>query len=59
MADMNKPARTLIELGIEEARLMRELKRVQAERCALLRKHGADIGVEPDLMARASEPKDR
>jgi hypothetical protein len=59
MADMNDPARELIELGDTEARLMRQLIRVQTKRCALLQKHGADMGLAPDVVARASEPKRR
>lgn len=59
MADHSESAAKMIELGRKEARLMRQLMKVQAERCKLLQAHGAALGITPDLAARAAEPKHR
>lgn len=57
MADYSEPAARMIELGHKEARLMRQLMKVQAERCKLLQAHGTALGIAPEMAARASEPK--
>jgi hypothetical protein len=59
MADHNADAAEAIKLGEEEARLMRKLLQVQAKRCKLLQKHGAALGISPELAARGAEPKRR
>lgn len=59
MADYSQSAARMIELGQKEARLMRQLMRVQADRCKLLQAHGTALGIAPDLAARGAEPKHR
>jgi len=54
----DKPAKRLIELGHEEAKLTRALMRVQAERCAILRECECDAETSPEVTAMASAPKD-
>lgn len=59
MSDHSESAAKMIEMGQKEARLMRQLMKVQAERCKLLQAHGQSLGIAPDLAARAAEPKHR
>lgn len=56
----NEIATEVIELGHEEARLMRQLAKVQAKRCKLLSEVACheDTGLEPDVQAAAVAPKD-
>lgn len=60
--DTNAIARRLSALGREEAALMRQLARIQKERCKLLCEgvtmHGADLGLSEGVTAEVVEPKD-
>lgn len=56
--DNNVTARKLAELGKREAGLMRQLARVQAERCALLQSVAQESALDADVVALSIAPKD-
>lgn len=58
--DKNAIAKELAELGQAEAKLMRKLMKVQKRRCEMLSAIACsdDAGLEPDVAAAASAPKD-
>jgi hypothetical protein len=57
--DPNKTALALAELGCKEARLMRNLMKLQKRRCRLLTDAAPHAGLEPDVAAQSVAPKDQ
>jgi hypothetical protein len=56
--DHNEIATKLADFGRREARLMRKLAKVQAQRCSLLSEVAKHAGLQPDVMAQSVAPKD-
>ena len=60
--DTNATARRLSALGREEAALMRQLARIQKERCKLLCEgvalHGTDLGLSEGVTTEVVAPKE-
>jgi len=56
--DGNAIAKKLAAFGQKEAALMRQLAKVQADRCEFLTGLAPDAGLDDDAMAAASAPKD-
>ena len=56
--DHNEIATKLAGFGRREARLMRQLAKVQAERCKFLSGLAGQAGLQPDVAAQSVAPKD-
>jgi hypothetical protein len=56
--DHNEIATKLAGFGRREARLMRKLAKVQAERCKFLSGLAGQAGLQPDVAAQSVAPKD-